>query len=353
VLLISSLCRATVPNFPGYEKACNCTWESVHDLRKRLGIDYKYKTRLINPELCRTISEEQCEAIDNRMIDEGRRKREMIDKVKEQRLQNRNLQELASSVGVLKVLVVLVQWSDHGNKELIPRADLETLFMGDEVADAADLVPTGSVKRYFEVNSYNQLTVDATVTDWIMTDNTEQFYSQFGDRGRDPALVEALRLPLDTLNNQGFPFQSFDSDFSGHIDILVFMHSGYEGNLGIPDCNTNAPFTDRIAAHATAAPPSFSWAATDSTQVGAYAVMSAFRGACGANIARLGTLVHEMIHNLGVPDLYDRYVHLPYLYLFCRAWSPKPHPLAFMKNTTGWEHWTQALEPWEVSGIMI
>jgi M6 family metalloprotease-like protein len=316
VLLISSLCRAIVQTFPGYEKACNCTLESVHDFRKRLGIEYKYQTQLINPELCRAISEEKCEAMDNSMIDEARRKRQMIDKVKEQRMKNRDLQQLASSVGVLKVLVLLVQWSDHGNKELIPKSDIETLFMGDEVADAADLVPTGSVKRFFEVNSYNQLTVDATVTDWIMTDNTEQFYSQFGDRGRDPALIEALRLPLDTLNNQGFPFQSFDSDFSGHIDVLVFMHSGYEGNLGIPDCNTNAPFTDRIAAHATGASQDFLWTATDGTQVGAYAVVSAFRGACGANIARLGTLVHEMIHNLGMPDLYDRYVQWHYLYLF-------------------------------------
>jgi M6 family metalloprotease-like protein len=277
---------ALSPNYPGYEKDCNCTWENVHAYRKRRGINYAYRTKFIHPELCRTRTEEQCQALDQGTMEDARRKR---------RLQLKS--------GSLKVLVLLIQWTNHADKELIPMADIDQLFNSDEIDE--NLLPTGSVKRFFQVNSYNQLSIDATVVDWTMTDNTELFYSQLGDRGRDQGLQQAFRLPLEALDATGFDFTSFDQDGDGRVDMTVILHSGYDGLGGSTDCNTGALSSERIAAHATAAAPDFDWVSSDGVSLGGYVVASAYRMACNANIARIGVLVHEMFHPFGMPDLYD------------------------------------------------
>ena len=101
-------------------------------------------------------------------------------------------------------------------------------------------------------------------------------------------------------------FSQFDQDGNNEIDLTVFLHSGYGGELPTVDCNTGALNTERIAAHASASTGMWQWqSSTSDFKLGAYSVASAFRSGCGAKIARLGVLVHEMIHPFGIPDLYD------------------------------------------------
>ena len=47
------------------------------------------------------------------------------------------------------------------------------------------------------------------------------------------------------------------------------------------------------------------WVSSQEIELGAYVVASAFRQRCNANVARLGVIVHEMIHPFGIVDLYD------------------------------------------------
>jgi hypothetical protein len=42
-------------------------WESVHDMRRRLDLDFNYTSRFGHPELCRFLTEEECEESDDRM----------------------------------------------------------------------------------------------------------------------------------------------------------------------------------------------------------------------------------------------------------------------------------------------
>ena len=42
-------------------------WESVHDMRRRLDQPYNYTTHTIAPEMCRYLSEEDCEDADESM----------------------------------------------------------------------------------------------------------------------------------------------------------------------------------------------------------------------------------------------------------------------------------------------
>jgi M6 family metalloprotease-like protein len=291
---------------PPSQEANGTTAEHDHDYyQRRLGIKHNYIPKFIDPELCGKISEEQCRTIDmRRMREDDNEDNEAATKQKQQK--QRKLQVLSPVNGTLKILVVLVQWTNHvGNKTLIPKEDVEKLFNSDDLDE--DLFPTGSVKRFFETMSYNAMSIEATVSDWIPTDNTEFFYSQMGDRGRDPGLQLAFDLPLRTLEATALPFSDFDQNGDGALDLTVFIHSGYDGRIGNVDCNTGATSEQRIAAHSLSSAQQSTWQSlVDGKVLGAYAVASAFRGACDADIARLGVLVHEMLHPFGLPDLYDR-----------------------------------------------
>ena len=139
----------------------------------------------------------------------------------------------------------------------------------------------------------------------MLTDNTESYYAATGNKGRTAALQPAFVPIMDALDAKNFDFAPFDENKDLIIDLVVFMHSGYAGELGSTDCNTGATPYMRIASHATSEDQSTAWTSKSGYVLGSYVIVSAFRGACGANIARIGTICHEMIHPLGIPDLYD------------------------------------------------
>ena len=94
-------------------------YESLSDYRRRLSIQYNYTPRWISPELCRTLTEDEC-----RISDENYR--QVIERNREILAQSRKLQagvggtpQFPSNVpktGTLKVLVCLLQWTNHKNK---------------------------------------------------------------------------------------------------------------------------------------------------------------------------------------------------------------------------------------------
>ena len=107
------------------------------------------------------------------------------------------------------------------------------------------LAPTGSVRDLYLENSYNQLTINSTVTSWNDVSQTEQFYAN-GDSG-DATLWGALREALD-LADATIDFTQFDDDSDGWIDAIAFIHSGYGAEWGGTDVDgTERP--DRIWSH--------------------------------------------------------------------------------------------------------
>ena len=213
----------------------------------------------------------------------------------------------------LKTLVVLVRWTNHRDKNLIPVEHIQKLWNADDIDST--LYPSGSLKRYIQENSYGTFDIDATVIDYIETDNSDWYYAdgRYGfdtqfDHGR-PELRHALYYVLDQLEGQGgIDWTEYDHDNDGILDSVIFMHSGYDAANHQPDCNFPGKTPqDRIWSHAT----SDLWrtdawtSATTGIQLGSYAITSVFRGSCDANIVRIGILGHEFLHTLGLPDLYD------------------------------------------------
>jgi M6 family metalloprotease-like protein len=196
-----------------------------------------------------------------------------------------------------------MKWKDHqqANRKLPPKSEIDILFNADQ-DDALDLA--GSVNTWFKTSSYGEFDVQFTVTDFVVTDNTEAFYSN-PNRGRSLDIIPAFTPVLNALDNGGrFDFSPFDQDGDKVIDIVLFLHSGYDGVLGINDCQTGAPSTQRIASHARSA-SRLDWESSTGFALGSYVVAPAMRGACNANHNKIGVIAHEICHLFGLPDLYD------------------------------------------------
>lgn len=80
---------------------------------------------------------------------------------------------------------------------------------------------------WLQVNSQGLYNIEATVIDWITTDNTEIYYS-FGERGM---VKEAQQMAWPSLNNldnrPDWDWSKFDLDDNGDLDSVVIIHSGY------------------------------------------------------------------------------------------------------------------------------
>ena len=66
VLLLTSLATNTeawVPPKPG----SGMEWESVHDMRRRLNLTFSYSPELLHPEICRYMTEHECQAGDENL----------------------------------------------------------------------------------------------------------------------------------------------------------------------------------------------------------------------------------------------------------------------------------------------
>jgi hypothetical protein len=192
---------------------------------------------------------------------------------KQQYQQQREQRELQadSSGPVLNVLVCLMQWTNHPTRnEAIPASDYEKLFNGDGRDPL--LYPGGTVSDWFKTMSYGDFQINFEVTDWIMTDYTEQQFTADGSQGRTQELQEAFVPVLDYLDNDFFDFSKFDANFDRQIDLTVFLHSGYEGVIGSDDCETGATSMERIASHARAGADESTWVSAAGYGLGPYAV---------------------------------------------------------------------------------
>mmetsp|Transcript_17731 Transcript_17731/g.24952 ORF Transcript_17731/g.24952 Transcript_17731/m.24952 type:complete len:666 (-) Transcript_17731:359-2356(-) len=258
-----------------------------HDLlaAAAMATNNTYIPSLIHPAMCQHISNEECQKTDEQARYHA--DRSLI---------------LMNSTGEINVLVLLVQFTDHAERELPSKSDILTLLMGDEIDP--ELTPTGSVKEWLRYNSYNKLDIRMNVMDWRLTDNTEKHYS-FGVEGMHPAYSGSFEYILQQIDDEGMDWSRYDVDNDGYIDSLLILTSGYAAEMGGMDCYTGSLKSNRIWSHAIPWRQADPWTSKSGMKVGAYVTSSALRGRCGSNIARIGVIAHELIHTWGIPDLYD------------------------------------------------
>jgi M6 family metalloprotease-like protein len=253
-----------------------------------------------------------------------------------------------ATTGVMNNLVILVRFADHANRELPSRADVHRLYnsmsLSTPMFDPTDpIIPTGSVRQFYEVASYDALSVRTVVSDWITLSGPEIYYGKSND---DVKFKEGILEALDILDESGFfadyytTTQSFDGSSSSSssssnrgIDAFGILHSGYDAANDKNDCRTGAAPHERIWSHKGGLAGVWKPKSTPSSSqqqqqqprkqqqqqkqrrqdgdiaIQQYYTSSALRGTCNADIVRIGVLVHELGHCLGLQDLYDETFH--------------------------------------------
>ena len=101
--------------------------------------------------------------------------------------------------------MLMVRFTDHLDRELVPKIDVEDFW-------------NSKVPAWFAVNSQSKYSIDPVVIDWQTTDNTEIYYS-FGKRGIVGELQQAMWPILDNLDKRtDWDWSQYDMDGDGRLD---------------------------------------------------------------------------------------------------------------------------------------
>ncbi|MBI4801848.1 MAG: M6 family metalloprotease domain-containing protein [Elusimicrobia bacterium] len=189
--------------------------------------------------------------------------------------------------GTMKNLVILAKFSDQ--TATYTQAEFNSLF--NDIGYTTDGA-VGSVKDYYNEISYNKLTVDSTVSQWVTLPNGYAYYGANDANGNDVRPREMVSDAINALDAAGFDFSTVDSNGDGMVDGLTVIHSGQGEEAGAG--------ADYIWSHQwSLADP----VTKDGVQMQTYHTEPELRDA--TKITRIGVICHETGHFLGLPDLYD------------------------------------------------
>jgi M6 family metalloprotease-like protein len=268
-----------------------------------------------------------------------------------QRGRQRNLQANgfhAAGARTWNVVVCLMNWSNHGDRNTLSVADVETWFTG--TGRDNPLHPGGSINDYFQAMSQGQFKLSVHVADWVQTSKTETLYTQDGSQGRTPEMQEAFQPVMEALEKTNIDFSLYDSDGDNEIDMTIFLHSGYDGLYPGDDCETGLTPQERIASQYRLRAYESTWESESGYKLGSYVVAPAYYGVCGQEINGMGVIIHEIIHSFGIPELYDSAGFSPtgflggidFYSIMANPWQPGfdsryPGPvMAWTKIELGW-----------------
>ncbi|MDT8394294.1 MAG: M6 family metalloprotease domain-containing protein [Bacteroidales bacterium] len=188
------------------------------------------------------------------------------------------------TTGNAKLLCILIGYSDLAFTET--QANFNNLF------NQVGYGTYGSVKDYYEENSYGQFHLTVDVAGPYTASETKAYYganNASGDDIRPRELVtEAVNLADPDVN-----YADYDNDNNGSVDGVYVIYAGYnEAEGGGADC---------IWYHAWSIPT----VTLDGKDISAYSCSAEYKGNSGTNISGIGNICHEFGHVLGAPDFYD------------------------------------------------
>jgi M6 family metalloprotease-like protein len=206
---------------------------------------------------------------------------------------------------VLKNLVVLVRFSNHGSRTLPSASDFDIVFNSDKKNHPL-FSPTGSVRDVFRINSYGKFTLESKIFGWVTLPQTEAYYadgiSGFGGR----RFIQLVHTAMDRLRDDyTVNFSDFDADKDGRVDLVTVIHSGYAAEIYGED-QYGTPSKDRIWSHRWRLSRADYWHGSGMI-VDQYSTSPALFDVLGSKIGRIGVISHEIGHCLGIPDLYGTY----------------------------------------------
>jgi M6 family metalloprotease-like protein len=203
----------------------------------------------------------------------------------------------------LRCVVILASFADHWDTPANapfttrgkPRADYDALF--NEPGYNADGA-VGSARDYYREVSYGLTDITFVVSDWVQLPHNEAFYgdnaNEVSGAGRARTLAADAVAAVDAA---GFDFAQGDGDGDGWVDMVVVIYSGFSEAVSGNPSTSVWPRQWTLPAMET----------RDGKNMHSFATTAAMRGVQGSStgLMRIGTLVHEIGHLFGLPDLYD------------------------------------------------
>jgi M6 family metalloprotease-like protein len=256
------------------------------------------------------------------------------------------------NTGTQKVLVLLVEYSDHPHAAGSTVAYFQNLWFG----------ASGSVKDYYLENSYDDLslspvtethgTANDGVIGWLNLGPTHPADGGLTGDEEDQIAKDALMAADPYINYASFDTNPNDGHISSwemHIFVVVAGHEG-SYNSTSPSVWAHWWFLDLITCPIL-----------DGKELGSFGAYGGYAEAGelhGEHQATIGTFAHELGHDLSMPDLYDTdggsegvgdwslMGSGSWNYVSGYAGSSPSHLDAFLKSYQGW------LTPTTVNGVI-
>jgi len=260
-------------------------------------------------------------------------------------------------LGTRPCITILLEFSDNlANKTAHPASAYDNLLFSTGV------IPTGSMKEFYDEVSYNQFSVTGQVTAWVTAPQTYAYYVG-GNYGWNayPANAQGMAYDACALIDPTTDFSLFDSDGpdgipnsgddDGFVDGLFIVHAG-------PGAEDTGNVND-IWSHKWQIPGAYT---TNDAKFGGgfircYIYSTEPEEFADGSMQTVGVFAHEFCHVIGMPDLYyydSGYINMwdddnrP-LFDWCLmshgSWGgPTPwgdgsvpaHPSAWIKYMLGW-----------------
>lgn len=192
----------------------------------------------------------------------------------------------------LNVAVIPARFSDKSFSQPDPRAWLDNLF-NSYLLNNDD--GTGGVGSYLEDNLGTSFRFRFTVLDQVTLPEKATYYGGNSTSGSDSHINDLFLHACAAEVSAGVDFSRFDSGSDNTIDMVFVI---FPGNNEAESGN-----------------PQDIWPANDDLsrlkkyysgkKLGKVACYSEFSGKDRSNSAGIGTICHELLHSIGLPDLYD------------------------------------------------
>ncbi len=191
------------------------------------------------------------------------------------------------TVGTRKLVCILMGFKDQPFTKT--QANFNNLF--NQVGYSTEGA-TGSVKDYYNENSYSQFNLSVTVAGPYTSAKPMKYYGGNDDYGNDlhpEELVTEAVNAADAFVN----FADFDNDNDGYVDGVYVVFAGHGEDAGASE--------NAIWAHAYEIPS----LKKDGKYIKSYSCSAELAGESGSAITPIGVICHEFGHVLGAPDYYD------------------------------------------------
>ncbi len=193
-----------------------------------------------------------------------------------------------SAIGTIKGVLLLADFNDTSTTTKYSKADFDGLMNTPGYRSNNAL---GSVKDYYFESSYDRLTLQTEVSDWVRLPQPRSYYGK-NDPNREDENPRQMIMDAITAADPTVNFADYDSDGDGWVDMFGVLHQGQgeEQNGASPDC---------IFSH--------HWSLEEPITVDRVKIQDYYTvpERYYSSLTTIGVFCHEIGHFLGVPDLYD------------------------------------------------